>query len=160
MRIIKPERKLRLLRDYMNEWIDAWPTKFRPFDRWLESTFDKALYKGKMKAVAMYKARCRYCRREFDETLEKTKDHVVPLSRGGLDHKENRVPCCFECNQWKADRTLIAWLKEIRRRIKKDQPYKSHYGVSQMGRIAAAIETVLAEVKANETKASIYKVKK
>lgn len=28
-----------------------------------------------------------------------TIDHVVPLSRGGLDHHNNRVLCCYNCNQ-------------------------------------------------------------
>jgi len=35
-----------------------------------------------------------------------TRDHVVPLSRGGLDVWTNVVTACRVCNQRKADRLL------------------------------------------------------
>lgn len=35
-----------------------------------------------------------------------TRDHVVPVSRGGRDAWENVVTACRACNQRKADRTL------------------------------------------------------
>ena len=34
---------------------------------------------------------------------EMTLDHVVPLAKGGADCLENLMPCCKECNHWKAD---------------------------------------------------------
>lgn len=48
---------------------------------------------------------CMYCAREFaSSTL--TRDHIVPLSRGGGDRWENVVAACRRCNQHKADRLL------------------------------------------------------
>lgn len=47
---------------------------------------------------------CLYCGREFHgHTL--TRDHVLPLSKGGLDVWENVVSACFHCNSHKGSRT-------------------------------------------------------
>lgn len=35
-----------------------------------------------------------------------TRDHVVPLSRGGTDKLENQQTMCIYCNQRKADKVL------------------------------------------------------
>ncbi len=42
---------------------------------------------------------CHYCRTPNGGTL----DHIVPLSRGGLNRPWNKVVACPECNQLKAD---------------------------------------------------------
>lgn len=50
---------------------------------------------------------CCYCRRAFSEEkklLIKTQDHFYPTSRGGYNVSDNRLQCCFECNQWKGAR--------------------------------------------------------
>lgn len=60
-------------------------------------------------------SRCCYCRRKFNDAvkkLNKTKDHFVPISRGG-SNGENILQCCYECNQWKADREPAIWLKQV-----------------------------------------------
>jgi 5-methylcytosine-specific restriction endonuclease McrA len=47
---------------------------------------------------------CLYCGHEFGRhTL--TRDHVVPISRGGHDVWENVVTACFHCNSHKGGRT-------------------------------------------------------
>ncbi|AWH33784.1 MULTISPECIES: HNH endonuclease [Stenotrophomonas] len=47
---------------------------------------------------------CLYCGQQFNRpTL--TRDHVIPLSKGGLDCWENVVTACFHCNSRKSDRT-------------------------------------------------------
>ena len=48
---------------------------------------------------------CLYCG-EFLYNCELTRDHVVPVSRGGADTWENVVTACRICNQYKADRLL------------------------------------------------------
>lgn len=58
--------------------------------------------------------RCFYCGRltPFDEF---TTDHLLPRSRGGRNHLENKVGACWRCNQWKADRLLDPeWVEERR----------------------------------------------
>lgn len=42
-----------------------------------------------------------------------TRDHVVPLSRGGPDEAANIVPCCFWCNRSKANRTPDEWIAGV-----------------------------------------------
>jgi 5-methylcytosine-specific restriction endonuclease McrA len=47
---------------------------------------------------------CLYCGKRFSRQLL-TRDHVMPLSRGGRDHWENVVSACFHCNSRKGGRT-------------------------------------------------------
>lgn len=42
--------------------------------------------------------RCHWCDCKLSANTA-TIDHVVPLSRGGLDHHNNRVLACYQCNQ-------------------------------------------------------------
>ncbi|MCP4828485.1 MAG: HNH endonuclease [Proteobacteria bacterium] len=41
--------------------------------------------------------------------LSATKDHVVPLSKGGEHSQSNIVAACLRCNGDKADLTLDEW---------------------------------------------------
>jgi 5-methylcytosine-specific restriction endonuclease McrA len=61
-------------------------------------------------------AYCFYCERTLNDrrtqrrhdrnkNLDFTTDHKTPLARGGSDRRENRVPCCFRCNNLKGDMT-------------------------------------------------------
>ncbi|GAB2522101.1 HNH endonuclease [Lysobacter humi (ex Lee et al. 2017)] len=47
---------------------------------------------------------CLYCGHPFSRTLL-TRDHVMPLSKGGRDVWENVVSACFPCNSRKRNRT-------------------------------------------------------
>lgn len=40
-----------------------------------------------------------------------SKDHLIPLSRGGRDTIENIVPCCRGCNSSKGDRDVLEWYR-------------------------------------------------
>jgi 5-methylcytosine-specific restriction endonuclease McrA len=51
--------------------------------------------------------RCAYCGIS-GQPLQK--DHVVPLSRGGLDIPQNVVPACHDCNLSKGDKALRYWM--------------------------------------------------
>jgi len=54
--------------------------------------------------------RCCYCGVRLNETAchpaSATLEHVVPVSRGGLDHEHNLVVACLDCNAWRADKRL------------------------------------------------------
>lgn len=41
---------------------------------------------------------CHYC-----DNVATTTDHIVPEAIGGTDHRFNKVPACWDCNQKKAD---------------------------------------------------------
>lgn len=49
---------------------------------------------------------CHYCGDQHDNMCA---DHVVPLSRGGSNERDNLVCCCIPCNSSKADRLLSEW---------------------------------------------------
>jgi 5-methylcytosine-specific restriction endonuclease McrA len=47
---------------------------------------------------------CLYCGQQYSRQLL-TRDHVLPVSKGGRDIWENVVSACFHCNSRKANRT-------------------------------------------------------
>lgn len=47
---------------------------------------------------------CLYCGHEFGRH-QLTRDHVMPISRGGRDHWQNVVSACIACNVRKGSRT-------------------------------------------------------
>ncbi len=48
---------------------------------------------------------CLYCG-DYLYDCELTRDHVVPVSRGGTDTRENVVTACRACNHYKDDRLI------------------------------------------------------
>lgn len=50
-----------------------------------------------------YDYKCAYC----GEQVELTKDHIIPVARGGNDLIENIIPSCKRCNQKKQTKTAI-----------------------------------------------------
>ena len=52
-----------------------------------------------------YRHACAYCGSR--DRIEK--EHVIPLSRGGIDSIGNVVPACFSCNRSKHAKLLIEW---------------------------------------------------
>lgn len=159
MIVISPEKKLKYLSKYITDRVDSWPKKIKPFDHWLESTLAKKANKIQSNIIEYNKKACRYCARQFEDNyLERTKDHIVPMSRGGLDKKENRVACCFDCNQWKSDKPLDKWLKELQTIIKKEKKIHLPYTKSMVGTMIGRIKVVLNNIQSNESKVSRYKL--
>ena len=54
-----------------------------------------------------YKFRCAYCGKEFNLFDKPERDHVIPISKGGNNIKENIVPACRSCNSKKHNKILI-----------------------------------------------------
>jgi len=48
---------------------------------------------------------CHYCGRKTPEVILEL-DHVIPVSKGGMDEAENLITSCFECNRGKG-KTLL-----------------------------------------------------
>lgn len=51
-----------------------------------------------------YNYRCAYCDIEFDCENLPEKEHVIPISKGGNNTKENVVPSCRSCNCKKSNK--------------------------------------------------------
>jgi 5-methylcytosine-specific restriction endonuclease McrA len=49
--------------------------------------------------------KCQYCGRLADLTI----DHILPLSRGGSNNRDNLTTACRSCNSAKGDRTPEEW---------------------------------------------------
>lgn len=48
--------------------------------------------------------KCYYCDKEMNETTDRTRDHINPVSKGGLNLRFNIVLCCGECNSLKSNK--------------------------------------------------------
>ncbi len=55
--------------------------------------------------VELYKGICVYCKK----AKANTKDHIIPLSKGGTNYIDNIVPACVSCNSSKRDKILMEW---------------------------------------------------
>lgn len=71
-------------------------------------------YRDNQKAL-MQNNICQYCGGKATGI-----DHIIPLAKGGTDTKENKVPCCIECNRIKNDKPLVDFLNDNRDRVKDD----------------------------------------
>ena len=64
--------------------------------------------------LRQYNFKCAYCGKDlFDLFIKPERDHVIPISKGGNNIKENIVPTCHSCNAKKSDKIII--LEEITR---------------------------------------------
>ena len=61
-----------------------------------------------------YKFKCAYCGREFTLFDRETRDHVIPISKGGDNTKENVVPACQSCNSKKFNKNEMKFLENIK----------------------------------------------
>lgn len=60
--------------------------------------------------IATFGNQCYYCTRPFRTKRNRTLDHLVPASRGGLNTLGNLVLSCAKCNNTKGDRTAAEYL--------------------------------------------------
>jgi|GEM_PF-4892006 hypothetical protein len=57
--------------------------------------------------------RCNYCERKFTESNYRTKEHIVPLSKGGNNYFENLIWICNECNNYRGNKDLPYFFNQI-----------------------------------------------
>jgi CRISPR/Cas system Type II protein with McrA/HNH and RuvC-like nuclease domain len=100
---------------------------------------------------------CCYFRRKFSDSvahLKATIDHFWPSSRSGYNVSENKLKCCHECNQWKADKMPIDWLGSVERFFQ----HKTKFGTYRRTDYAQIIGSIRFFLKDKRDKnISIYK---
>lgn len=99
---------------------------------------------------------CYYCRRKFSPVIKKTKDHLVAKDLGGFDIEENYVDCCFDCNQWKGNKTLEQWLAIVQKWLVKGN--NAVYTNIELGQMVGSIKKLIKEIK-DKKDISTYKPK-
>lgn len=60
--------------------------------------------------LAFHGHRCRYCSTPLT-VRSATRDHMIPLIKGGTNWPSNLVPACFSCNSRKQARTFTQYMK-------------------------------------------------
>lgn len=60
-------------------------------------------------AMLWFRGGCAYCAVKQSRRLKLTKDHIVPVVKGGLTERKNIIPGCTRCNSSKSDRNLDEW---------------------------------------------------
>lgn len=131
------------------------------FGSWLVlhmSEVEKAALKAAHLHTQTY---CVYCRkilvaRNDSRYSTKTKDHLIPLSKGGLNVAPNRRTCCESCNQWKSDLYLEDWLKEVREKLKKNKTYRK-VTPERMAIMVGCIRSIIKEIQPIKHKLAVYK---
>lgn len=91
-----PERTRAIDRRYKQRHPEKhrhWEKLRRARRRGAEGSHTLAEWKSKVKA---YEGRCHWCRRPIEGTP--TRDHLIPLAKGGADDIGNIVPACLRCN--------------------------------------------------------------
>ncbi|MNB67626.1 HNH endonuclease [compost metagenome] len=60
-------------------------------------------------AMLFFRGGCAYCGTKRTRQVILTKEHVVPVSKGGPTTRRNIIPACTSCNCSKADTDLEVW---------------------------------------------------
>lgn len=94
-------------RDYHNQWrkenkekVNIWNNNYRVRKFNAEGSFT---YNDWIEIKKKTDFRCVYCKRQEPE-ISLAKDHIIPLSKGGTNKKENIQPLCKDCNSRKGNR--------------------------------------------------------
>lgn len=66
---------------------------------------------GRLEILERDHRRCIYCLAELDEKSYRI-DHLVPLSKGGTDFKNNLATSCNPCNSKKRDMDVLTFLQQ------------------------------------------------
>lgn len=68
--------------------------------------------------------RCCYCERRFDDKLIKTKEHIVPKSKGGKNNLYNLIYACYECNNLRSNMDFIEFKNYVKSILENNKSIK------------------------------------
>ena len=80
-------------------------------------------FKEWLDILKKYHFKCAYCGKEFDLFTIPERDHIIPISKGGNNIKENIIPACRNCNARKSNKIININQEEKEWGIKKVKVY-------------------------------------
>ncbi len=70
---------------------------------------------------------CYYCKQAIND-YERTVDHLIPESRGGIRANKNKVPSCGDCNRLKGDMNPEEFYRAVQAMIRLEtREYKKNF---------------------------------
>jgi hypothetical protein len=63
-------------------------------------------------AMIYFRGGCAYCAVKQSRRTKMTKEHVIPVSKGGPTVRVNIVPGCVRCNCSKGDSDMATWFRK------------------------------------------------
>jgi len=89
---------------------------------------------------------CCYCGKEIIYPLIETKEHIIPLSKGGNNNLLNKTECCKTCNSFRGNLDLSEFKKLIQLGIRRKKFYKN-YSIEDYKIIEENIDYLIEYVK-------------
>lgn len=86
-------------------------TKFLNNTKYRTGEIDTYMLDDWRDAMLYFRGSCAYCGRKQSRRLKLTRDHVVPVSAGGMTTRQNIVPACNSCNSGKANKDMEEWFR-------------------------------------------------
>jgi hypothetical protein len=60
---------------------------------------------------------CYYCDKILTGRTDKSKDHIIPISKYGNNQDINKVDCCRACNTLKSNLTLESFMEAVLQKV-------------------------------------------
>lgn len=105
---------------------------------------------------------CYYCEREYGSVpkingkpLIRSKDHIIPISKGGSNRADNILYCCVACNKMKGDLLLEELAEKISGFISKTKKTRTYY-TTVLGNVEKLIRSI-APIKGQLVKSAVSK---
>lgn len=165
------EKRLKYLSEYMEQYVHNLVKKAlgqmlnkrekvaeEGFQSWLAMRLNELAEVSRKRILEHQSTFCIYCRTQFTDHNKHrlTQDHIIPLSKGGLNVVANRRVCCYTCNQWKGDKYLEDWLKEVQAQFKKNRGFRK-VPPQRMAVMIGNIRALVKQIQPIKHKISIYK---
>ena len=93
-----------------------------------------------------FNARCLYCRK-YLERDKASLEHLIPLSKGGTNHKDNLALACKACNSHRGNSDVAAYICERA----KTTPSQALKAVSEANGFGAVLRRLLRPTQSQAT---------
>lgn len=95
---------------------------------------------------------CCYCGKKFSHCVFATKDHLIPLSKGGANNSYNKKNCCRHCNTEKGDFMPYDYLLFIQHKALEKPNYHLEIKIENIKYIIQYVNTAGDKIFKNRTK--------